>query len=68
MAGVPHRCSACGQGPEWCGKPLVLQKEHINGNYLDCRQANLCFLCPNCHTQTATYAKAHGKNVVTMPG
>jgi hypothetical protein len=55
--GEPHLCAECGQGPEWRGKPLTLQVEHINGNYLDCRRFNLCFLCPNCHTQTATYAR-----------
>ncbi len=55
--GEPHRCAECGQGPEWRGKPLTLQVEHMNGNYLDCRRSNLCFLCPNCHTQTATYAR-----------
>lgn len=65
IAGEPHRCSACGQGPEWQGKPLTLQVEHINGNYLDCRRSNLCFLCPNCHTQTSTYAR--NRQIKTMP-
>ncbi|WP_433171085.1 HNH endonuclease [Actinoallomurus sp. CA-150999] len=41
-------------------KPLRLQVEHINGDRLDCRAENLCFLCPNCHTQTATYARCNG--------
>jgi len=56
---LPHICAACGLLPIWNGKPLVLQLEHKNGNNCDNRLKNLCFLCPNCHTQTPTYA---GKN------
>lgn len=53
-------CANCGLGPHWNGKPLVLQLEHLNGIWNDNRLENLCLLCPNCHTQTKTYA---GKNV-----
>lgn len=67
MAGVPLRCANCGQGPEWQGKPLTLQVEHMNGDYLDCRQFNLCFLCPNCHTQTPTYARSRCNEAATTP-
>jgi 5-methylcytosine-specific restriction endonuclease McrA len=41
------------------GKPLSLHLDHKNGKNNDHRIENLRFLCPNCHSQTATYA---GKN------
>ncbi len=33
--------------------------EHKNGDTYDNRLENLCFLCPNCHSQTKTFS---GKN------
>lgn len=55
-SGVPEKCSECGQGTVWNGQPLVLQVEHRNGNFVDNRPENVCFLCPNCHSQTATFS------------
>lgn len=40
--------------------PLTLQLDHINRVNNDHRLTNLRFLCPNCHSQTDTYA---GKNM-----
>lgn len=51
-----NECALCGQGPVWNGLPLVLQLDHINGVNNDHRIENLRILCPNCHTQTETYA------------
>ena len=40
----------------WNDQEITLQLEHINGVNNDNRLENLCFLCPNCHSQTSTYA------------
>lgn len=56
-----HSCSLHGNiNPEWAGKKLVLYLDHVNGRRNDNRLENLRWLCPNCHSQTDTYA---GKNI-----
>lgn len=49
--GREHQCEKCGQLPFWMGHSLTLDVDHINENWLDDREENLRFLCPNCHSQ-----------------
>lgn len=60
---LPYLCSLCGQTAEHNGFPLVLQLDHINGNFRDDRIENLRFLCPNCHSQTPTYCGGKTKGM-----
>jgi len=50
----------CGVSEEWLGKPMSLQLDHINGIHNDNRIENLRLLCPNCHSQTETFAGRKG--------
>jgi len=58
---IPYICANCGNEGEWNGNKLVLQLEHKNGNSKDHRLENLCFLCPNCHSQTETFSGRNNK-------
>lgn len=48
-------CEECNDPDVWKGKALTLEIDHINGVCTDNRINNLRWLCPNCHSQTATY-------------
>ena len=61
------KCAAC-ETSEWCGKPLSLELDHIDGNSTNNIRENLRMLCPNCHSQTPTFRwkgawRRHGKNM-----
>jgi predicted nucleic acid-binding Zn ribbon protein len=49
-----YKCSCCNIS-EWNGKSIVLEIDHIDGNFENNRPENLRFICPNCHSQTDTY-------------
>lgn len=58
---VGCNCKICGIPQEWNGLPLSLQLDHIDGNSDNNHLSNLRLLCPNCHSQTETFAGKSGK-------
>jgi len=61
---IEYKCEKCNNTGEWLGEKITLQLEHKNGVNNDNRIENLCFLCPNCHSQTTTFC---GKNIFPKP-
>ena len=51
-----NRCEECGL-TEWLGEPLSMALHHVNGDGQDNRLENVVLLCPNCHSQTANFAR-----------
>ena len=66
-AGVKEkRCETCGLD-EWMDLPIPLSLHHINGDRQDNRLENLKLLCPNCHSQTDTFAGRNVRRLATTP-
>jgi rubrerythrin len=53
-----YQCECCNLS-KWQGKEISLHVDHINGDPYNDKLENLRLLCPNCHSQTDTFA---GKN------
>ncbi|WKW85826.1 HNH endonuclease [Gordonia Phage PhinkBoden] len=59
---MPYECQICGVS-KWCGQPLTLQLDHIDGDRMNNTLQNLRLLCPNCHSQTATWSRKKSNSV-----
>ena len=57
---LQNKCQEC-ELDSWRGQPLSMQLHHMNGVRDDNRLDNLRMLCPNCHSQTATFGKRNAK-------
>jgi hypothetical protein len=57
---IVNRCDWCGLDT-WRGRAISIQIDHINGIRDDHRVENLRMLCPNCHSQTDTFAAKNRK-------
>ena len=63
-SGREYKCT-CGLEGEWNGKPIMLQVDHKNKDWLDDRKENLEFNCPNCHSQTDGWCGSKGWAEIT---
>jgi 5-methylcytosine-specific restriction endonuclease McrA len=59
---IPYKCQKCGLTNKWNNEDLILVLDHINGINNDNRIENLRFLCPNCNSQTKTFAGRNNYN------
>lgn len=50
-SGVKYECQKCGI-TKWNDSEIVLEVDHIDGDWKNNDSLNLRFLCPNCHSQT----------------
>jgi len=58
-----YQCDICKMS-NWMGDNITLELDHINGIRSDHAFSNIRLLCPNCHSQTATYKSkniTHGR-------
>ncbi len=64
---LENKCSCCGVGTIWMNTRLIMVLDHINGISTDNRIENLRLLCPNCNSQTETFAGRNKKYDIVLP-
>lgn len=66
QAGIKSgNCEQCGL-TTWLGAPIAMTLHHTNGDRNDNRLGNLQLLCPNCHSQTDTFAGRNGARATRL--
>lgn len=55
------RCRICGIN-EWCGKPIMLILDHVDGNSENWELSNLRLICSNCDSLLPTYKSKNKGN------
>lgn len=58
--GREYKCVDCPNIGIWNDKPITLQIDHKNRDWLDDTPENLEFRCPNCHSQTPGWCGSKG--------
>lgn len=66
--GRAYACVACGNKGTWNGQDLLLEIDHIDGDYHNNEAWNLRFLCPNCHSQTESFSGRSRNKYVEQTG
>lgn len=54
-SGIEYKCCKCGNIGIWMDHKIILEVDHIDGDWKNNTIENLRFLCPNCHSQTPNY-------------
>lgn len=59
-SGVEYKCNKCGL-KKWLEQEIILEVNHIDGDWKNNDKANLEFLCPNCHSLTPNFFRKREK-------
>lgn len=59
-------CDICLLPQQWNNSPLNFHLDHISGDRKNNTRSNLRMICPNCHSQTATYGGKNGGKITNI--